>query len=376
MLGALILAATASGGFYTALMERGIEHVQRGDYAQAVQPLQIAAFGFVDDLPNYQKAQIYLAIANEKLGKHDAAQLAVRKAARAEALSPSYRTLALAANIRAEFDKVAGNAWPAGVPPASRGTSRPAEAVAQTAPAPALTAPRDVAPSAGETPARPLASRGTSRPAEAIAQAAPAPTLTASRDVPPSAGGTPARPLAGGGTSRPAEAIAQAAPKPSPTAGETPARPRITAPAAPPRPPVQMSVIAAAARHEPSQAPVAGADIRVRLAAAEGLLNEGRILGARQAYLRLAQTPSLSRAQLLAVAKGLNDTSAWRESSDLYSRLSPFVGGEELHMFAEAVNRYELGDGSAARVFLQRALPALPKTREILLYRGKIGGQP
>ncbi|HKO55106.1 MAG TPA: hypothetical protein VJ276_04460, partial [Thermoanaerobaculia bacterium] len=110
----LLTAATSGGGFYTALLDRGVEQVQRGDYAHAVQTLHVAAFGFVDDLPRYQTAQIYLAVANEKLGKHDEAQLAAKKAARAETLSPSYRTLQLAANIRAEFEKMAGD-WCAGV---------------------------------------------------------------------------------------------------------------------------------------------------------------------------------------------------------------------------------------------------------------------
>jgi hypothetical protein len=311
LFGALLLAATTSSGFYTALLQRGIEQVQRGDYTHGVQALHIAAFGFVDDLANYQTAQVYLAVANEKLGKHAEAQLAVKKAVRAEMLSPSYRMLPLAASVRAEFDKLAG---PFALPPG------------KPVPAPAL---------------------------------APAPVAVAQKTAVPKA--TPKI----------------AAPAPLPKAPVTPPV-KITPPAAAPQPQpvVQMSAIAAAAKHEPSRAPILGSDITPQLAAAQDLLNEGRILAARQAYLRLAQTPSLSRAQLLALASGLNDTSAWRESSDLYARVSPLVKGEEAHMFAEAVNRYELGDRAAARVFLARALPALPKTREILLYRSKIEGQP
>jgi hypothetical protein len=43
-----------------------------------------------------------------------------------------------------------------------------------------------------------------------------------------------------------------------------------------------------------------------------------------------------------------------------------------MHMFYEAVNRYELGELNVARTLLKRALPALPASREVLLYRPKI----
>jgi tetratricopeptide (TPR) repeat protein len=295
LFGALLLAATTSSGFYHALLQRGIEQVQRGDYPRAVQALHIAAFGFVDDVPNYQTAQIYLAVACEKLGRKDEAQAAVKKAIRAESVAQSYLALPLAPAVRAEFDKLAGPF------------------------------------------ARPVAPRiaATSK----ITASAPPPKAPVTPQVKP-------------------------VPVPAP------------APIPPPPAPAPQSAIAAAAKHQPSAAPILGTDITPQLSAAQGLLNEGRILAARQAYLRLAELPSLSRPQLLAVAKGLNETSAWRESSDLYARISPLAKGEELHMFAEAVNRYELGDRAAARVFLARAMPALPKTREILLYRGKIEGQP
>lgn len=343
LLGAVLLATTTSSGFYTGLLDRGIEQVQKGDYTHAVQALRVAAFGFVDDVPNYQTAQIYLAIANEKLGKHDEAQIALKKAARAESITPTYRSLKIAANVRAEFEKLSGAgpmmqmAASMATPPA---TTRPAPSkVAQTTPA----KPQPVKPQ-------------PTVPKTQVAQKTPAP-VTAKPATPKITAPAPAAkaPVAPPVTER--QYITQTPQQPQPQ-------------------PAPVSAIAAAARHEPSQAPILGVDIAPQLAAAQGFLNEGRILAARQTYIGLAAMPSLRREQMLAVAKGLSDTSAYRESSQLYTRAAPFVSGEETHMFAEAVNRYELGDRATARTLLNRALPYLPKTREILFYRGKIEGQP
>ena len=52
----------------------------------------------------------------------------------------------------------------------------------------------------------------------------------------------------------------------------------------------------------------------------------------------------------------------------------PFRSGEDMHQFYEAVNRYELGELTAARDLLTRALPSLPVTRETSLYKAKILG--
>jgi hypothetical protein len=137
---------------------------------------------------------------------------------------------------------------------------------------------------------------------------------------------------------------------------------------------VNESPLVAAAKHQPSQAAMSS-DPAAQIADAQRLLNEGKILAARQIYTRLGQLEGLSRATSLDVAKGLNQTSAWRESSLAYQKAMPFRAGEELHQFYEAVNRYELGDLAAARDLMTRALPALPVTRETSLYKAKILGK-
>src|SRR5439155_745857 len=83
---------------------------------------------------------------------------------------------------------------------------------------------------------------------------------------------------------------------------------------------------------------------------------------------QLARLPSLSRASSLEVARGLHRTSALKESSALYQKLYPLQHGEEQHMLAEAVNRYELGDLTNARVLLGRSLSGVSRTPELSLY--------
>jgi len=86
----------------------------------------------------------------------------------------------------------------------------------------------------------------------------------------------------------------------------------------------------------------------------------------------VAATANLSREIALGVARGLSQTAAFRESSAVYQKLYPLRAGEEQHMFYEAVNRYEMGDYAIARKLLERALPSLPKTRDVELYRNRI----
>ena len=131
------------------------------------------------------------------------------------------------------------------------------------------------------------------------------------------------------------------------------------------------SPLVAAARRSPSDALITS-DPAAMLADGDQLLAQGKILAARETFARVAHQQTLNRATLLNAARGLNQTSAWRDSSSTYQRAWPLTAGEELHMFHEAVNRYELGDYAVARELLRRALPKLPASREVALYRTKI----
>jgi hypothetical protein len=134
-------------------------------------------------------------------------------------------------------------------------------------------------------------------------------------------------------------------------------------PAPPPITPPSM----ASASNAPSPA-----DISTQLREANKAINEARFTPARQIYLRLAQQLTTRRDLNLEIARGLHRVSALRESTAVYQRLYPLASGEETHMVAEAVNRYELGDLPAARTLLDRALPASPAAPELAFYRSRI----
>src|SRR5437588_8253085 len=54
-------AASTDQEFYDGVYRRGVAAFDAGDYATALGKLRIAAFGFVEDLPRFETAQVYIA---------------------------------------------------------------------------------------------------------------------------------------------------------------------------------------------------------------------------------------------------------------------------------------------------------------------------
>lgn len=313
-------ASQASDPFYTSLLTRGVADAQRGDFFKAVKELRISAFGLVDSPGEYLRAQVYLANALERLGRHPEATAAVEKASLAERIDSSYASVAIDPDTRNAFEALAVKAL------------RPEQLA--------------LVPSFRRMPA------ATPPPAP------PPPPIVV--------------------VQKPVEKPVVVTPKPAPPVQKPVAQAPPPAPAPAPvqqKPVVIESPLVAASKHQPSQSSAA-LDASLQIADAQRMLNEGKILAARQIYLRLTQIDGLGRSTMLDVAKGLNLTSAWRESSVAYQKAMPFRSGEEIHQFYESVNRYELGDVAGARELLTRALPALPVTRETSLYKAKILGMP
>jgi outer membrane biosynthesis protein TonB len=336
----------ASDPFYTSLLTRGVADSQRGDFFRAARELRIASFGTVDDSGQYLRAQVYLANALERLGQHAEAAKAAEKASFAERINPNYTSVAIDPDTRKAFEAIAVKSLrpeQLAMVPAFRHlvAAAPAPVTTPPPPPPVVAAPKPVTPApvvvTTTTPSKP--------------QPTPPPVVIA---TPKPATTPPAR------TPAPVQTVVVTPPPPKPA-------PVVT------RAPEVESPLVAAAKRQPSQS-AASSDPASQIGDAQRLLNEGKILAARQIYIRLEQAEGLTRPMSLDVAKGLNQTSAWRDSSIAYQKAMPFRAGEEIHQFYESVNRYELGDVAMARDLLTRALPALPVTRETSLYKAKILG--
>src|SRR4051812_13315840 len=78
----------ATNDFYLTLLQRGISHVNAGSYEAGSKELRVAAFGLVDDIPRFEIAQVYLALASEKLNREPDARHAAQRVLAAERIEP------------------------------------------------------------------------------------------------------------------------------------------------------------------------------------------------------------------------------------------------------------------------------------------------
>jgi hypothetical protein len=102
----IITAPLFAQTFYESRFDSGVIDFNRGSYARAVDELRVAAFGRVDDLPSYITAEVYLAVANDRIEHTDDARLAALKVLQAERITPSYAALKLPGDVRAAFEQL------------------------------------------------------------------------------------------------------------------------------------------------------------------------------------------------------------------------------------------------------------------------------
>jgi len=126
--GAPLFAATATD-FYLGLLRRGINEVDAGRNDTAITPLRLAAFGLVESVEHYQTAQVYLAIAFDRMQQPEAARESMVRILAAERVERKFATLSLPAPIRTAFTAVAKKVLPS------------ADAALLTSPAQPATAP-------------------------------------------------------------------------------------------------------------------------------------------------------------------------------------------------------------------------------------------
>ncbi len=518
----LVAVSASAQSFYEARFLSGVMDFNRGAYVRAVDELRVAAFGRVDDVAAYEAAEIYLALANDKLDHAEEARLAALKVTQADRLSPAYPKLDLPAEVRSAFEQLlptlltreqlshspsfarfAGQA-PAVQSGAPRLSTKPRPPVPTPTKEPnvATTVKKNndkVEPPQGLDYGRmalehvaagdeaggiryaglALAIDDTNVNAHtALAQIAwahkawadvaehyavvrthrrltddesaeyfialtkisrTADALGFSRSLPPSVlarsdvrealqtiNPTPVPqppaqqprvvpqprviPQPEQRTTQPStpSPVPQPTPRratpqppaPQPPAPQPPApQPSAPQPSAPQPPPPQPRVVQQPVAPVPqptpqpttqqpvpqpatqpsTAAPVGQSPdsppISMQISAAEKLLAQNDVVGARSELRRIAALPDLERSERLSLAKAMSQTALYAESSAQYRKTYPLKAGEEAHMFYEAVNRYQIGDYDLARQLMTRAMPALPQTPAILAYRDRILAQ-
>ena len=382
-------------------LDLGTRAFRAGDYASAAVDLQAAADGMItperlqsyvetgqlEQLPSFETALVYLALAQFRLQREDDARDTVMRLLTAERLAPTYATLPLQADA-ADFETLAAALVP--------GSNLPRNAqVAVTDPSLPLPPVRPRSADSGTT----IASERSARQAlvdeilnqerdrqERVAalQAArapvstpiPAPAATEVAEEPMSvlepaviAGATPSIPAPG------PVAVPAAEPQPQ-IASQTPAEPHVQLP---PEPQVQPWVNREPEPEHgvltmPTLVPTGGkpAAYLTTLRQAEALADNGLPDEANRIYTGLATSDAVPREVVAEAAVGLYRIGAFRDSAEAFHRLGAFARGEEDLRYYNAVALYETGDYEAAQKELNCALPFIEMTDDVSRYRLKI----
>jgi tetratricopeptide (TPR) repeat protein len=106
-LSAATLLAAPADDFYDSAFQRGVAAFEAATYDAALGRLRIAAFGYVDDLPRYQTAQAYIAIAAQRLDRPDEAKKALQRIVAAERIERHFATLPLSPALRGAIAEAA-----------------------------------------------------------------------------------------------------------------------------------------------------------------------------------------------------------------------------------------------------------------------------
>jgi tetratricopeptide (TPR) repeat protein len=336
-----LFAATPSD-FYVDLLRRGVAEVDAGRPANAPALLRIAAFGLVDSIEHYEIAQVYLAIASDRLGEPDSARQAAQRVVAAERVERRYGSLAIAAPIRAAFDSLVRRTLPA-------------------SDAAMLNAPAAVSPPAAVPVIPPAASTTNARPAT------PAPTPAKANPPKPNPAPVERRPV----------------PETQPAARPAVQKPAVSSPQAstvPANPGTSTATTAAPAKPAPTPAKPAAqpakpaVDVNAQLAAADRALGSVNLVEARRVFREVLKVQGLGRAELIRAGEGLYRARDFGGALEAFRRLGALRRGEEPYRYYVAVALYETGDYAAAKRELTAALPYIELTPDVLRYRSRIEG--
>ncbi|MEA2489700.1 MAG: hypothetical protein QOH21_1492 [Acidobacteriota bacterium] len=105
---------------------------------------------------------------------------------------------------------------------------------------------------------------------------------------------------------------------------------------------------------------------------AEAYATNDQVEPANDIYNRIAHDASAPREVLAEAAVGLYRTGAFRNATDAFARMVPFAKGEEDLRYYYAVALYEVGNFQDSKRELACALPFIQLTEDVARYRTKI----
>lgn len=361
------LAATPSD-FYLDLLKKGVAEFDAARYDGAVSVLRVAAFGLMESPNHYQTAQIYRAIAADKMNDPVVVRDAARRTLAAERVQRSYALLSLPASVRTSFESVA------------KKVLAPSEMTMLTSGA-AVPSPENPNP-APQPETKPLTPPQTNRPPVAKPQQKPVETKPAPKTVPPPVKQEPAPKAETPKAETPkvetqkvetqrvetpkVETQKPATPKPEPPKPQPPKveTPKVETP--------KVEVPAKPAPKPEAAAPVAPPrDVVAMLAASDRALMSGNLPEARRVY-RLLLDGALTHEQAIRVAEGLYRSRDFANVLRAFDRVGQLRRGEEPYRFYLAVALYESGRFAAAKKELAAVLDFIEITPDVARYKTKI----
>ena len=316
------LAQTAD--FYRSLLKRGVADYGSGKNDAALRELRIAAFGLLDSIPDYETAQVYIALINERLKREPETRAAIQRIFTAEKVSPQYATLPLDDAARAAFETAAKRLL----------TSTDFARLHGSATIPF--APPEVS---GNQQAIVGSDGNPTRPAPVPA---PAPAPVPQPVSPPAV--QPPRPMP-----KPPVVIPSPVPQPAPSP--------VPAPAPAPR-----TMITPA----PNRAQ--------RFADAEAALMRNSLPAARAIYREILAGNDVDHPTAMRIAEGLYRARDFQGAIQAFERAGTLRKGEEPYRYYLAVALYEMGRYEEAKRELAGALPFIEVTPDVERYRAKIEG--
>jgi len=329
---AALVVAQAPSTAPDALLERGIASYRAAQYADAAKDLKAASDALLSteqmqayvnsgkfaNIDKFEKALVYLTLAETKLGHKEQAREAVLRLVTAERIDNAYARLPLDADA-AEFPQIAARL----VPGTKLGAST------QIAAAPAQTAPA-ATPAAATTPNE---SERADRQ-RAIDEAVAAERVKMQRE----ADERVAAALAA------AEREAQAQIVPASAQAQTQVRSR--------------------------------PDYLLQLRQADAYADNDQLNRANELYNSIADAADAPRDIVAEAGIGLYRTGAYRDAASVFRKLVPFARGEEDLRYYNAVALYETGDYGSAKRELACALPFIQANDDVERYRAKIERTP